>query len=539
MSIVHERRSDSVLGHGADAEHAVLRPDGEDNELASGSSAGKWDQQRDSDSDALPSSARPALRRFGHHFFSEELSACRREYLKPVLRATILTLILTWASLPIYWGSLSAAAKLTGNLEAWVINRDPGRIGLSFENAILAAPSTGSGALWWRLVNASLAGDDDTIAQAIIGEQAWVAVVVSENATALLTAARASGDETYDPSSVFTVYYAQATNFDCAQARNEVATGTYMLPIVTSLLSNFTSTYATGSAQRFLATIIAEDGTVNTTALTNIARAPQTMTPGVGYHTVNLRPYTASVAQAVLLVGQIYLCIFTFIITMAHATARDFVRRYLIFSSYVAIRIVTPLILYLPLSLCYSMVSLAFKLPFGTRYTYGEGFLLFFAIIYLGMSAFGLALEAMTTLLTPKFIPFFLILLIIANISTAAIPPELQPKLYAYGAGFPFWNLQQAMRTIFFNTTSHLPTNAGVLMAWILLSCCTLACFTWLVRLREVRGAWVERGRGRSMKAPRDAKGKGTAERGKGGGDEKEKRGSGGYVDVVAVDAAV
>lgn len=121
-----------------------------------------------------------------------------------------------------------------------------------------------------------------------------------------------------------------------------------------------------------------------------------------------------------------------------------------------------PLLYYFPLSLSYSLVSLAFGIPVGTHFTRGAGFLAFFGYLYLGMASLGFALEAMITLLKPKFVPFFLVLLvsdifsqidglyeliwtggskIIVNISTAALPPELQPRLYGYGIGFQFWNM--------------------------------------------------------------------------------------------------
>lgn len=136
------------------------------------------------------------------------------------------------------------------------------------------------------------------------------------------------------------------------------------------------------------------------------------------------------------------------------------------------------------------------------------GFFLFFTYAYLSMAALGLALEAMITLLGPRFIPFFLVLLvsefdcpiwaflnsimiqIIVNVSTTALPLELQPSIYAYGAGFPFYNMQQAIRTIVFNTESHLGVNLAVLFAWILMSLGTISIFTWFVRRREVRKRW-------------------------------------------------
>ena len=46
------------------------------------------------------------------------------------------------------------------------------------------------------------------------------------------------------------------------------------------------------------------------------------------------------------------------------------------------------------------------------RYSYGSGYLLAFVYFYLGMAALGLSLEAMITILTPKFIPYFLFCLV-------------------------------------------------------------------------------------------------------------------------------
>ena len=46
------------------------------------------------------------------------------------------------------------------------------------------------------------------------------------------------------------------------------------------------------------------------------------------------------------------------------------------------------------------------------RFGEGAGFILSFFYIYLGMAALGLSLEAMITLLTPRFIPFFLFILV-------------------------------------------------------------------------------------------------------------------------------
>ena len=46
------------------------------------------------------------------------------------------------------------------------------------------------------------------------------------------------------------------------------------------------------------------------------------------------------------------------------------------------------------------------------RYAYGGGFMLALVFVYLGMTSLGMAVEAMITLLTPRFVPFFLFFMV-------------------------------------------------------------------------------------------------------------------------------
>ncbi|KAI0791207.1 hypothetical protein C8Q75DRAFT_864980 [Abortiporus biennis] len=414
-----------------------------------------------------------------HGFLSTNLAAIRRTYVLHILRTLLLIVILMWASLPAFWGALANSAKMTRNFEAWFIDRDDSRIGHALWQSISGGPSTGL-QLGWVPVSAHTAGTDEQIIDSILNNEAWVAVVVSANLTTRLSDARQNGDATWDPTTAITVYY--------AQARNEVATGTYVLPITIQTLQTVTTAWATGSAQRYFAQITARN-TVNDTALHLIAVAPQTIMPAISWTTINLRPYTAPAAQAVTLVGNIFLCIFAFMLTMSNYNARAAIAPYLPFSSYLALRIVVPMVCYIPLSVSYSLVSLAFDLPFGTKYSKAGGFFLFMVYVYLGMASLGLALEAMITILTPIFAPFFLFLLILYNVAPVVLPAELQNPFYSYGQGFPIYNLSQAVRTILFNTQSQLGLNAGVMLLWIALSAGTVCLFTWYMRRRSIRAA--------------------------------------------------
>ncbi|KAF7298491.1 DUF3533 domain-containing protein [Mycena kentingensis (nom. inval.)] len=90
----------------------------------------------------------------------------------------------------------------------------------------------------------------------------------------------------------------------------------------------------------------------------------------------------------------------------------------------------------------------------------------------------------MLTLLTIRFVPFFLILWIIANVAAAVYPIQALPHIYRYGYGFPVYNISRAVRAIVFGTKNELGMNFGVLFAWIVLSCVTISLFQWFVRRR-------------------------------------------------------
>lgn len=99
---------------------------------------------------------------------------------------------------------------------------------------------------------------------------------------------------------------------------------------------------------------------------------------------------------------------------------------------------------------------------------------------WLAMCALGGAVESMITILTPQFIPFFLLLWIIgacfccvsprmsspvfvdsyplifvANVSVSVYPIPLLAAVYRYGYAMPFYNDQQTIRAIVFGTRNQ------------------------------------------------------------------------------------
>ncbi|KAG8782983.1 hypothetical protein FRC12_020254 [Ceratobasidium sp. 428] len=423
-----------------------------------------------------PGARMPAPEKFAHTVFDPKIAHLRKIYTRILLGTLALTIVMMWICVPVYWGSLARSANHAPSLKTWVIDKDGGEVGQAVVQGLLATTQSGTKQhLGWRQIPADQVDD---VAYAIVDEQAWGAVVVNPGATARLAAARASGDRSYNPMSAITFYY--------AQARNEQATGSYVNPLTIQALTQASIAiypyYNARSAATYLSSVAG-----NAAALSALSSAPQTLSPGIWWATENLRPYNAPVATALTLVGQIYLCIFAFIITMSNDAARGILGPFLRLRSYLALRLIVPLVLYLPLSLAFAMISLPFHAPFGAKYTYGGGFFLYFFYTYIGMAALGLSTEAMVTILTPRFMAFFLIPLIIANVAVATLPFDLQPWFYEYGHAFPVFNNTQAVRTILFNTKNHLGLNAGVIIGWCVLSCITIPLFTIFMRRRDVR----------------------------------------------------
>jgi hypothetical protein len=132
----------------------------------------------------------------------------------------------------------------------------------------------------------------------------------------------------------------------------------------------------------------------------------------------------------------------------------------------------------------------------------------------------GLAIEAMVTILTPRFISFFLTLwivgrllrvslgifslLVTANVSSAFWPIPMLPGVFKYSYAMPFYNLSRAVLTICFNTRNQstysqpsfdiqsnefiVGLDFGVQVAWIAVSSCTIVLFQWFVVKRAKRG---------------------------------------------------
>ena len=83
---------------------------------------------------------------------------------------------------PRYWGALANSTHLTGNLDAWFIDRDRSDIGHALW-AVFGNTTAVPGPqlqLGWRYIDPGVdfqVATNEEVAQAVVGERAWIAVV--------------------------------------------------------------------------------------------------------------------------------------------------------------------------------------------------------------------------------------------------------------------------------------------------------------------------------------------------------------------------
>lgn len=430
------------------------------------------DPRKSSDHDAEQPTAKP--RPFGHNFWDKELAPMRKEYFIPIVATTFLMVLVVWLFFSIYWGSLYVAQKQVHNLSAFVVNRDPGVIGSTIQDHLvnLTKSPGAQHQLGWQAVSPAQFPTRDALERAIEPDHsAWIAVEIMDHATDKLTTARANGDASWNPQDVVTLLYSSARNYQVVPSMVVQGTHTAVQQVAQQLANQMAAQYLQSSSG-------------NNGALTALSRAPQTIVSPIAMNDNDLRPWNVPLAIAPTFVGLIYIIILTFQIVMASFGARQRIQQFLSLPSITMVRFFTPMIAYIPISLMYSLMQIAFNVPLSRAFPYGGGFMAWWCITYVGMLVCGLVMESVITILGPRFIGIFLIFFIITNVSISNYPSELTASFYKYGYMMPFWQMRHMYLTVAFNSGKHILIlkYMGILWAWLLVIVITMPIFIWYDR---------------------------------------------------------
>lgn len=355
------------------------------------------------------------------------------------------------AVLSLYWGVLFHVEANLSSLVIYVVDFDGQEapytgvtpligpmITQTTESMVANTPShLGFG----TLPPSSFNNDPMEVRRAVFEYQAWAAIVINANATALLQRAVDTGNASYDPLGACQVIY--------VEARDQETHSSYILPQLNVLQTEITSKFG----QMWNSKVLANTSIPRT----NLQRVPQALNPAIGFSHFNLRPFGPPQAVPAVSIGLIYLIIiaffsFTFFLPIHMKFITSPGHPPLKFNQLIIWRLFATGLAYFFMSLAYSLVSLAFQIPFnnnpGSKYVsvanpdaYGKGtYVVYWMINWMGMIALGLACENVAMLIGQPWTAMWLIFWVISNVATGFYAIELAPRFYYWGYAWPLHN---------------------------------------------------------------------------------------------------
>ncbi|KAK5071113.1 hypothetical protein LTS08_000252 [Lithohypha guttulata] len=348
--------------------------------------------------------------------------------------------------------------------------------------------------------------DPTNVRLAVHNEDIWAAIIINSNATALLQEAVATGNTSYDPRGAASIVY--------IQARDVESYNFHIVPVLDSLALAITTNFGSYWARTVFANSSLDVATYS--------RAPQAVSPGISFTMLNLRPFDPPAAIPTITIGLIYLIIIAFFsFTFFIPTHMKFVlpnpaapHPPLKFVQLIIYRWCATMVAYFFLSLAYSLVSLAFLIPFSNTPPVGSAldvnhgwsntepilnanpfgratWIVYWMLNFVGMAALGLACENMAMLLSYlsplPYSALFLIFWVITNVSTGFYALELASDFYRWGYAWPLRHIVRGSKALVFGTKDELDLNFGVLFAWVFVSTLLFPAACWVMRQKAIR----------------------------------------------------
>lgn len=218
----------------------------------------------------------PSLRKVRHRVFREWA----------ITTAFLMAFIL--AVLSIYWGVFFNVQNRLSNLLVYVVDMDGAAPYDNTGNAPFVGPtitqlvqeqlSSGMPTLGWGIRSGDEFNNDVLeVRQAVYNWDAWAAIIINPNASALLYQAVATGNSSYDPLGACQLVY--------QDSRDDTNWFDFIFPIISSFMTEATS--QVGQQWARMALENASDPTI----LANLQAAPQALSPAIGFSEFNLRPF--------------------------------------------------------------------------------------------------------------------------------------------------------------------------------------------------------------------------------------------------------
>lgn len=398
----------------------------------------------------------------------------------------------------LFWGALFRQNHKVNSLSVWVVDFDGQApyssttpfVGPFVTQAIQRTIDEGGVVPGYTLASPSKFNNDPLkVRQSVYDFNAWAAVVINPNATALLEAAVREGNASYDPLGACHIVY--------NSARDQTTSSSYIVPSLTALQKRVINEFGRAWIGHLLRNNIS-------TADMNMDVAPQAISPGIQFTVYDLRPFGPPVATPAVSIGLIYLIIisffsFTFFLPIHMKYLSPKGHPPLHFYQLIIWRYVATVASYFFLSLIYSFVSLAFLMPMHNQpashiwpasnpNAYGKAtFVVYWMGNWIGMIAFGIASENMAMLLGTPWTALWLIFWVISNVATGFYALELAPGFYRWGYAWPMHNIVELTRSTLFDLHPRVGLNFGILFAWVAVGTMLFPICCYYMRWNTVR----------------------------------------------------
>ncbi|CAJ2512074.1 Uu.00g076990.m01.CDS01 [Anthostomella pinea] len=411
-------------------------------------------------------------------FWHTKMSKVRKHVLVMWARTIVILMCFVMAVLSLYWAVLFSVDQNMRHLGVHVVDFD-GRVAPYDGVTPLVGPavtqltekmySSPAPSLGYKTVDPAQYDYDPTnVRQGVYDFDSWAAIIINPNATALLQQAVLTGNASYDPTGAIQIIV--------QTARQESTYYNYILPQLQMLQTQFAAQFGATWSRMLMS---------NSSYSTQMmARAPAAVNPGVSPLQIDLRPFMPATATPAVTIGLIYLIIvaffsFSFFLPIHTKYITPQGHPPLHFWQFIVWRWVATIVSYLFISLTYSLVSLAFQIPFWpppasptqvalSATAYGRGsFPVYWMLNFVGMAALGIACENVAMVIGQPWTALWLIFWVITNVSTSFYTIELSPIFFRWGYAWPLHHIVQASRQIIFDLHSQIGLNFGVLFAWV------------------------------------------------------------------------
>ncbi|KAG0646341.1 Nitrosoguanidine resistance [Hyphodiscus hymeniophilus] len=419
---------------------------------------------------------------------SPHLAQERKLWRKMFIIFIVLLVTIVLGILSIYWGADHSLQFNVPVFTVAIVDFDQGEVGPALQQAAAAARAANPKMTLGYVSEPGSAYNfsNEQVIHALKQEHFWVALVVQADATTAMNFAYNEGNTSYDPTDAIHLIY--------EEGRNALAIDEYAYPLAVSFLNSFVMEFAK-TKQQSLATTNAGDATA-------LARQAANPIP-ISFTVINTAPYVPSTAEAATEIGTICkavlpilpqpnltqspdLIIISFLSVLMFSALNESMMGKVSLSQYYAFRMLVLPTVYFFLSLLYLLLSVVWQIRFDKFYG-ASGYVIYWMLSWIGMMAFGLAVENVNNLLGPPFTPVFFVFWVISNVSTGFYPIELLSNFYLWGLAWPLRHVLIGAKALLFGTKDLLGLNFGVLITWVAISL-ALQPFTIWVQLKRQKG---------------------------------------------------